>query len=81
MHLKEGLMFRLLLFIILIGIIVLIFGQFREKRRKKEIEHMSVDDLVTAIIRKEISILEVPPNQREKVESILREVQTELDQI
>jgi len=41
---------------------------------------MTHDELVDAIIRREIFILEVPPGKREAVNKILEEIQEELDE-
>ncbi len=53
----------------------------RQERRSKQISQMTHDDLVDAIIRREISILEVPVRHRDAVNEILQEIQEKLDEL
>ncbi|PID73799.1 MAG: hypothetical protein CSB33_01885 [Desulfobacterales bacterium] len=70
-------MFRLVLIVAALAILIAAGVQFRRQFRRKAIEDMSADDLVDAIIRREISILEVPPEQKEEVDRQLEEIRKE----
>lgn len=52
---------------------------FRGQTRAKRISQMNNEELVDAIIARKISILEVPQERREAVNTSLQEIQSELD--
>lgn len=74
-------MFRLITILLAVGAVAFAVKWYRRQRRADMIEEMSPDELVDAIIRREISVLEVPPEHREAVNRMLREIQKELDNV
>ncbi|QTA84548.1 Uncharacterized protein dnm_005450 [Desulfonema magnum] len=62
-----------------IATIVYAVNWYKQEQRSKQISEMTCDDLVDAIITREISILEVPAEHREAVNEILQEIQEQLD--
>ncbi len=73
-------MTKLILFILAVGTICYSVYWYRAKSRLKAIHQMSVDELVEAVIKREISILEVPKENRNSVNSLLEEIQSDLDE-
>lgn len=71
-------MFRILTIIFAIGIIIFAVQWLREQQRRRDIDEMTPDELVDAVIRRDISILEVPARHREKVQSMLDEIRREI---
>ncbi|MEZ4525184.1 MAG: hypothetical protein R2941_04615 [Desulfobacterales bacterium] len=74
-------MIRVITILIAVGAIVYMVRWYREQKRQENAGRMTPDELVEAIIRRQISILEVPPEHREAVDEMLREIQSELDKI
>ncbi|MGE0084762.1 MAG: hypothetical protein AB7S75_10095 [Desulfococcaceae bacterium] len=72
-------MIRVITIFIAAGAIVYMVRWYREQKRLENAGRMTPDELVEAIIRRKISVLEVPPEHREAVNGILREIQSELD--
>ncbi|GBC60604.1 hypothetical protein DENIS_1561 [Desulfonema ishimotonii] len=72
-------MFRLISILAAVGAIVYAIRWYKKQLRKEDIDRMSPDDLVDAIIRREISILEVPSGHRDAVNRTLKKIQEELD--
>lgn len=71
-----------LIFILAALVVVYLGGRWLWRQNQaKKISHMSVEELVDAIIAKEISILEVPRSKRSQVESALKEIQQEIDRL
>ncbi|MDM8549100.1 hypothetical protein QUF72_03435 [Desulfobacterales bacterium HSG2] len=74
-------MIRFVLILLAIATIIYAVHWYRQQRRSKDIRMMTHDELVEAIIMREISILEVPSGKREAVNKILGEIQEELDEL
>lgn len=74
-------MIRFILILMAIATIIYAVQWHRQQRRLKDIREMTHDELVDAIIRREISILEVPSGKREAVNKLLGEIQEELDEL
>jgi len=78
---KEDTMIRVITILIAIGAIIYMVRWYREQKRLENTGQMTPDELVEAIIRRKISVLEVPTEHREAVNEMLREIQSELDKI
>lgn len=72
-------MLRLITILMAIGAVAYAVCWFRQLRRSEDIENMSPDELIDAIIRREISILEVPLKHRETVDDMIMEIRKEMD--
>lgn len=72
-------MIRFVLFLVAVGTIVHVARWYAKEKRSKRIVRMTPDELVEAIIRRDISVLEVPPEKRASVNEILEEIQDEMD--
>jgi len=72
-------MIRIFLFLAAVGALAWGIGWIRRQNRLKLIEEMDPPELVDAVIRREISILEVPRRHREAVGRMLEEIQAELE--
>ncbi|WP_207680985.1 hypothetical protein [Desulfonema magnum] len=72
-------MIKFVLVMLAIATIVYAVNWYKQEQRSKQISEMTCDDLVDAIITREISILEVPAEHREAVNEILQEIQEQLD--
>ncbi len=72
-------MIRLFLIFCAFCLMVYVLRRYRQEQRQKDIEQMTPDELVSAVIRREISILEVPKAHRKTVNRLLHEIQQELD--
>jgi len=72
-------MIRLIVILSGIGLILFLVFWFKNQNRIYEIGQMTPEELVDAVIRREISVLEVPKAHRETVNTRLAEIQKELD--
>ena len=72
-------MIRLIVILSGIGLILFLVFWFKNQKRIYEIAQMTPEELVDAVIRPEISVLEVPKAHRETVNARLAEIQKELD--
>lgn len=72
-------MIRLIVILSGIGLILYMVFWFKNQKRIYEIGQMTPEELVDAVIRREISVLEVPKTHRETVNTRLAEIQKELD--
>lgn len=72
-------MFRIILILLAVGALVWGLGWIRRQSRVRLIEEMGSKELVDAVIRREISILEVPQRHRNEVDGMLKEIQDELE--
>lgn len=73
-------MIRILFSVLAIAALIWCIGWIRRQSRLKLIEEMKPEELVDAVIRRDISILEVPPAHRKEVDQMLKEIQAELEQ-
>ena len=80
-HLWERTMFRFILILLAIGVIIYAVHWYRQQQRSEQIRQMTNDELVDAIIQRDISILEVPSEKRDAVNEILKGIQDELDNL
>lgn len=76
---RQGIMFKLITILLAIGAVGYAVYWIKQLRRSDEIEDMSSEELVDAIIRREISILEVPQKHRDSVDNMIDELRRELD--
>ena len=72
-------MFRIVLILLAVGALAWGLGWIRRQSRVRLIEEMGPKELVDAVIRREISILEVPRRHREEVDRMLKEIYAELE--
>ncbi|MEE4359060.1 MAG: hypothetical protein V2I97_21510 [Desulfococcaceae bacterium] len=72
-------MIRLITILMAVAAIIYMVRWYREQTRINEVQKMTTDELVEAVIRRKISILEVPSEHREAVNEMLQEIQSELD--
>jgi len=72
-------MFKLITILIALGAIGYAIYWLKQLKRADDIDNMSPDELVDAIIRREISIIEVPRRHRITVDRMIDELRRELD--
>ena len=72
-------MFRLIVILLAVAAVVSMVRCLKGQKRLKQIDEMTEEELVDAVIRREISILEVPREHRDSVKETLEEIQSELD--
>ena len=72
-------MFRLIVIFLAVAAVVHMVRWLKGQKRLKQIDEMTEEELVEAVIRRDISILEVPREHRDSVKETLEEIQSELD--
>ena len=72
-------MFRLIVIFLAVAAVVHMVRWLKGQKRLKQIDEMTEEELVDAVIRRDISILEVPREHRDSVKETLEEIQSELD--
>ncbi len=72
-------MFRLIVIFLAVAAVVYMVRWLKGQKRLKQIDEMTEEELVDAVIRRDISILEVPREHRDSVKETLEEIQSELD--
>jgi hypothetical protein len=72
-------MIRLIAILAALGAIGYAVHWYHQLKRTEFIGNMGPDELVDAVIRREISVLEVPPIHRNTVNQLLAEIQRDLD--
>lgn len=72
-------MFKLITILIALGTAGYAIYWIKQSKRSDDIDKMSPDELLDAVIRREISIFEIPVKHRDAVDKMIDELRRELD--